>query len=85
MAQLVAQRTLNPLVVSSNLTAGTIYGSIVKWLSQQTFNLPIQGSNPCAPTICKHITCLTEKVVVKYKRKGFESPGLVVCLHMITI
>jgi hypothetical protein len=27
----------------------------VKWLSQQTFNLPVQGSNPCGPTICKHI------------------------------
>ena len=32
--------------------------------------------------IYKHITCLTEKVVVNYKRKGFESPGLVVCLYM---
>ena len=31
------------------------YGVMVKWLSQQTFNLPVQGSNPCGPTICKHI------------------------------
>ena len=31
------------------------YGGMVKWLSQQTFNLPVPGSNPSAPTICKHI------------------------------
>ena len=36
-------------------------------------------------TICKHITCLTEKVVVNYKRKRFESSGLVVCLHMVNV
>ena len=27
------------------------YGGMVKWLSQQTFNLPVPGSNPSAPTI----------------------------------
>ena len=27
------------------------YGGMVKWLSQQTFNLPVQGSNPRGPTI----------------------------------
>ena len=31
------------------------YGIIVKWLSQQTFNLPIPGSSPGGPTIDKHI------------------------------
>ena len=51
MAQLVAQLTLNQKVAGSIPVAGTIYGSIVKWLSQQTFNLPVPGSSPGAPTI----------------------------------
>ena len=86
MAQLVAQRTLNPLVVSSNLTAGTMYGSIVKWLSQQTFNLPVPGSSPGAPTISKHIRDAT---VVSVRTREDKKPkcidGLIqrVCLLMV--
>ena len=40
-----------PEELSSILRAWTIYGIIVKWLSQQTFNLPIPGSSPGGPTI----------------------------------
>jgi hypothetical protein len=29
--------------------------------------------------IVEHVACLTEKVVVNYKRSGFESWGLVAC------
>jgi hypothetical protein len=29
--------------------------------------------------IVEHVACLTEKVVVNYKRSGFESRGLVAC------
>ena len=48
---MVTYRTLNPRVVGSTPTLGTNYGIVVKWLSQQTFNLPIPGSSPGGPTI----------------------------------
>ena len=51
----VAYSALNRWGVSSNLTLWTIHGIVVKWLSQQTFNLPILGSSPSGPTIDKHI------------------------------
>ena len=38
------------------------YGVIVKWLSQQTFNLPIPGSSPGGPTILKHIRSSSENI-----------------------
>ena len=44
-------RPLKPRELSSNLSTGTIWGYSVNGLAQQTFNLPGQGSNPCAPTI----------------------------------
>ena len=46
-------------------------------VSQQTFNLPISGSNPGAPTICKHIRDKQELVAT-------GSPRLV-CLHMVSV
>jgi hypothetical protein len=42
--------TLNHRGLSSNLSEWTIWGYSVNGLAQQTFNLPGQGSNPCAPT-----------------------------------
>ena len=35
------------------------HGIVVKWLSQQTFNLPIPGSSPGGPTIRKHSVTAT--------------------------
>ena len=47
------------------------YGGMVKWLSQQTFNLPVPGSNPSAPTILKHII-LTDNTVTGKLRLHFS-------------
>ena len=44
---------------------------MVKWLSQQTFNLPVPGSNPSAPTILKHII-LTDNTVTGKLRLHFS-------------
>ena len=36
-------------------------------------------------SILKCIACLTEKVMVNYKRKRFDSSGLVVCFNMVVV
>ena len=50
-----------PEELSSILRAWTIWGYSVNGLAQRTFNPPGQGSNPCAPTISKHITDASAK------------------------
>ena len=54
-----------------------IMGVQLNWLEQEAFNFEVQGSSPCAPTICKH----TDLVVSASQ----EMIACSVCLHMVTI
>src|SRR5476649_238210 len=58
LAQLVEQRTFNPLVAGSNPARPTIrrkprfhtFGSLAQLVEQRTFNPLVAGSNPARPT-----------------------------------
>ena len=55
LAQLVEQRTFNPLVVGSNPARPTKsvrneFGNVAQLVEQRTLNPSVQGSNPCVPT-----------------------------------